>query len=71
MLTGNGGINIDTGGFSAAELERLGTTQLASVLAAVRKHERRCAELPDGPRQHDLDLHASVRAITAAPAEGQ
>ena len=63
-LSGNGGINIDTSGFSARELQELGVKQLAAILAAVREHETRTSALPDGGAPHDLELYAHVREIT-------
>ncbi len=63
-LSGNGGINIDTSGFSARELEELGAKQLAAILAAVREHERQTSALPGGGAAHDHELYARVREVT-------
>lgn len=65
-LSGNGGINIDTSGFSARELQELCARQLSEVLAAVSEHERQTSELPAGGAAHDRELYARVREITGS-----
>lgn len=63
MLNRNGALDVDTGGFTVDDLGELRKRRLDRLIAALHEHEERAERLSGGPGDHDVDLHARVRAI--------
>lgn len=70
MLNGNGALDVDTGGFMVHHLGEVGKRRLDRLIAALDEHEQRAERLSGGPGDHDVDLHARVRAIIVPRSGG-
>jgi hypothetical protein len=63
VLSGNGGLDVATARIRVGDVAELSRRRTIGLIAAVRDHQTRTANLPTGRRPHDLELYARAEEL--------